>query len=117
MTDTACSTGAERQSSLQLLKLTGHGKQVTTILSCLVSELLADSWQVFGCQEVLHLLEAAAAGSKTTSFPSSTSRFGNKPVSQFPRAKALLAIIALLICCLCGVVKDKHVFSRCPNGL
>ncbi len=59
-TDTACSTGAERQSSLQLLKLTGHGKQVTTILSCLVSVLLADSWQVFGCQEVLHLMEAAS---------------------------------------------------------
>ncbi len=43
MTDTACSTGAERQSSLQLLKLTGHGKQVTAILACLVSVLLADA--------------------------------------------------------------------------
>ncbi len=43
MTDTACSTGAERQSSLQLLKLTGHGKQVKTILSCLVLVLLADA--------------------------------------------------------------------------
>jgi len=60
--------------------------------------LLANSWQVFGCQEVLHLMEAAAAASKTTSFPSSTSRFGNKPVSQFPRAKALLAIMSLLPC-------------------
>jgi len=53
---------------------------------------------VFGCQEVLHLMEAAAAASKTTSSPSSTSSFGNKPVSQFPRAKALLAIMRLLPC-------------------
>jgi len=41
-------------------------------------------------------MEATAAASKATSLPSSTSRIGTRPVTQFSRAKALLAIVRLL---------------------